>query len=191
MADLTRRAIRASFLKLLEESPISKITVKDIAAECGINRNTFYYHYQDIPALLLEIVKEDSDRLIRDYPTIDSLEEAIRVACRLVMDNRKVMQHIYHSVNRDIFENYLWEICAHVVEKYFDTIYGGRKISAFDRETLINYYKCECFGQVIYWLENGLSDTAMQQFQRICELKKDQIEELIRKCEESEANAVK
>ena len=42
MADLTRRAIRASFLKLLEKEPISKITVKDIASECGINRNTFY-----------------------------------------------------------------------------------------------------------------------------------------------------
>ncbi len=187
MADLTRRAIRASFLKLLEKEPISKITVKDIASECGINRNTFYYHYQDIPALLLEIVKEDTDRLIRDYPSIDSLEEAVQVAGRLVLDNRKVMQHIYHSVNRDIFESYLWEICTHVVEKYFDTIYGGRKISAFDRDTLINYCKCECFGQVIYWLENGLSDTAMKQFRRICVLKKDQIEELIRKCEESQA----
>ncbi|MBQ9420534.1 MAG: TetR/AcrR family transcriptional regulator [Lachnospiraceae bacterium] len=184
MAELTRQAIRASFLKLLEEQPLSRITVKDITAACGVNRNTFYYHYQDIPALLLEIVKEDSDRLIRAYPTIDSLEECIQVAGRLAKDNRKVMQHIYHSVNRDIFEQYLWEICSHVVETYFDTIYGERKISSFDRKTLITYYKCECFGQVIFWLENGFSDEAMEQFKRICELKKDQAEEMIRRCEE-------
>ena len=58
MADFTKRAIKASFMKLLEERPMNRITVRDIAQDCGINRNTFYYHYQDIPALLIEIIKE-------------------------------------------------------------------------------------------------------------------------------------
>ena len=53
MADFTKKAIKESLRKLLEERPLSRITVKDIAATCGINRNTFYYHYQDIPMLLM------------------------------------------------------------------------------------------------------------------------------------------
>ena len=51
MANFTKNAIKASCLKLLNERPISKITVKDIVEDCGINRNSFYYHFQDIPAL--------------------------------------------------------------------------------------------------------------------------------------------
>ena len=50
VTSLTKRAIRASFLKLLNERPLNKITVKDIVEDCGINRNSFYYHYPDIPA---------------------------------------------------------------------------------------------------------------------------------------------
>ena len=58
MANLTKQAIKASLMDLLEDRPYSKITVKDIVEHCGINRNSFYYHYQDIPALIEEIIKE-------------------------------------------------------------------------------------------------------------------------------------
>ena len=47
--------------------------VRDIVEDCGINRNSFYYHFQDIPSLLGEIVTEQTDELIRQYPTISSM----------------------------------------------------------------------------------------------------------------------
>ena len=58
----TKILIKKTFLELLEQRPLSQITVKDIVAECGINRNTFYYHFQDVPALAGEIIKEHVDR---------------------------------------------------------------------------------------------------------------------------------
>ena len=47
----TRENIKGCFLELLEESPFSHITVKDIVERCAINRNTFYYYFQDMAAL--------------------------------------------------------------------------------------------------------------------------------------------
>ena len=44
----TEKAIMHAFLELLNNYPLDKITVKDIVIVCGISRNTFYYHYQDI-----------------------------------------------------------------------------------------------------------------------------------------------
>ena len=55
MANFTSKAIKESFIKLLNEKPMNKISVKDIVEDCGINRNSFYYHFQDIPTLLEEI----------------------------------------------------------------------------------------------------------------------------------------
>ena len=69
VTSLTKRAIRASFLKLLNERPLNKITVKDIVEDCGINRNSFYYHYPDIPALAEEIVRDEAARIVQEYPT--------------------------------------------------------------------------------------------------------------------------
>ena len=56
MPNFTRNAIKASFLKLLSQRPLNQITVKDIVEDCGVNRNSFYYHFEDLPALLEEIV---------------------------------------------------------------------------------------------------------------------------------------
>ena len=45
MPNFTKIAIQQSFLRLLSQRPITKITVKDIVEDCGINRNSFYYHF--------------------------------------------------------------------------------------------------------------------------------------------------
>ena len=77
MANFTARAIKASFIKLLNERPLSKISVRDIVEDCGINRNSFYYHFQDIPALIEEIITEQTETIIREHPTIDAFPSPV------------------------------------------------------------------------------------------------------------------
>ncbi|MCI7639362.1 MAG: TetR/AcrR family transcriptional regulator, partial [Clostridiales bacterium] len=113
MANFTKKAIRDSFVKLLNEKPISQITVKDIVEDCGVNRNTFYYYYQDLPQLMENIVNEDAERIIREHPTIDSLDDCINAALEFALANREAVLHIYHSVNRDIYEQYQWRVCTY------------------------------------------------------------------------------
>ena len=80
MATHTKRTIRDSFIGLLNEKPLSQITVRDIVDRCGLNRNTFYYYYQDIPQLLESIVDEEADRMIREHPAAESLEECLNLS---------------------------------------------------------------------------------------------------------------
>ena len=58
MSAYTKQAIKNSFLKLLNDRPLNQVTVKAIVEDCGINRNTFYYHFTDIPSLATEIITE-------------------------------------------------------------------------------------------------------------------------------------
>ena len=52
MAGFTKEIIIQTLLELLNEKPLAKITVKDIVERCGVNRNTFYYHFRDIPDVM-------------------------------------------------------------------------------------------------------------------------------------------
>lgn len=52
MSQTTKRALEASLKHLLLKKPLDKITINDIAEDCGINRMTFYYHFKDIYDLL-------------------------------------------------------------------------------------------------------------------------------------------
>lgn len=54
----SRRFIRQSFLELLKEKRLEKITVTDIVKRADINRSTFYAHYADVWALIEEIQQE-------------------------------------------------------------------------------------------------------------------------------------
>lgn len=61
----TRMVIEDSFLELLEQKPVARITVTELCAAAKINRATFYKHYQDIKDLL-EKIEENLFRTIRE-----------------------------------------------------------------------------------------------------------------------------
>ena len=73
MPSFTKKAIVASFLHLIGKKPFDKITVRDIVDDCGINRNTFYYYFQDIYAVLEEICQVAIDSLPQNRSLADTL----------------------------------------------------------------------------------------------------------------------
>ena len=186
MANFTRNAIKSSFLKLLNDRPLSQITVKDIVSDCGINRNTFYYYFEDIPKLIEEIVVDDAERIIREFPSIVLLEDCLHAMVDFSLKHKRAVLHIYNSVNRALYEQYLWKICEHTVKTYAETALHGRKINEADEQILIQYYGCVLFGVVSGWLHKGMNEDIRQTFKRIFELQKGTIEEMLRRCEEAE-----
>ena len=185
MSNLTKNAIKSSFIKLIEERPLNKITIKDIVTDCGINRNSFYYHFQDIPSLIEEIIKEDTDGIIKRYPTVSSIDECLKISVKFVLENKKAIYHIYNSVNRDIFEHYLWDVCEYIVSTYISAAFSEYKVSENDRKIIIRYYKCQIFGQISDWLENGLSEDILAANFRLLALREGMINELFLRSERS------
>lgn len=51
----TRRAVKLALLKLLKTKPISSVTIKELTAQAGINRNSFYTHYKNIDNIFDDI----------------------------------------------------------------------------------------------------------------------------------------
>ena len=90
MPNFTKKEIKRSFIKLLNEQPLNQISVRDIVEDCGINRNSFYYHFQDIPALIEEIFIEESENLIKKYPKVDDLDACVDSIFQLSMKNKKL-----------------------------------------------------------------------------------------------------
>ena len=64
MSQTTKRALSASLKKLLAKKPLDKITVTDIAEDCEVGRQTFYYHFQDIYDLMEWTFTEETSREI-------------------------------------------------------------------------------------------------------------------------------
>lgn len=182
MANFTKLAIREAFLKLLNERPLSQITVKDIVSECGVNRNTFYYYFEDIPKLIEEIFTEDLETIIMKYPTVEKIEDCLDAVIDSALSKKKAVLHIYNSVNRELYEQYLWQVCDHVIGTYITTVLNGRTISEKDLGVIKKYLESVGFGIVSNWLRSGMNDDIKQTLERICEIKKGMVEEMISRC---------
>ena len=61
----TKRRLRESLMKLVLRKQLGSITVKELTSDADVNRSTFYFHYQDVKAL----VKEMEDSFFEDFAT--------------------------------------------------------------------------------------------------------------------------
>jgi len=180
MANFTEKAIKETFIQLLEEKPLSEITIKDIVEACGINRNSFYYHYQDLPSLIEEIVKEEAEAMILKYPSVNSVVDCFDALIDFASHRKRAIMHIYRSVSREVFERNLMDLSEYFVKDYMSVAFSGEDIPMVDHQAILNYYKCVCFGLVIDWLNNGMTEEYTQSIRKILIIKKDLTLEIIK-----------
>lgn len=164
----TRHAIMAAFAQLLEERPMNKITVKDIVDRCDVNRNTFYYHFQDIPSLLREMMETQVDGIIREHCALGRPMDCIEPALEYGLAHRQAVLHVYRAVPRELFEQYLDRLAQRMVDEYFDNALKDTPILSEDEAVLNRYYKCTAVGCLLDWLDAGLKYDLKAALERLC-----------------------
>lgn len=158
----TKMVIRESFIALLKEKPLSKITVKEICAGADINRATFYAHYTDPYALLHEI----EESLICDIRTYLS-ERAEDTEADDVAMLRQILQYI--RANADM--------CAVLLSDYSDAYFQQllrelvlhelnlRANSAFSEEDgsfILTFVLTGFVGILRQWLDSGMTKSVQE-----------------------------
>ncbi len=123
MPSFTKKAIMDSFLHLMEKKPLDKITVRDIVDDCGINRNTFYYYFQDIYAVL----EEYCDLLIDKLPKSGSIFDTVLALYHFVEDftlsHRRAAKTLAFSLGFEGLDRYFGQrfeplMAALITQKY-------------------------------------------------------------------------
>ncbi len=182
ISNFTKKAIKQSFVALLKKKPLPQITVKDIVEECGINRNSFYYHFQDIPTLIDELITEETDKFIADYSPQDPIETCLTTAYSFAENNRETILHVYNYTDRAAFEEYLWRVCDRIVAAYAKNEFSKTSLSENDKAIIIRLYRCECFGLLLEWLNGNMQDCTEDEINRFCLIHKSMLEEFDRRC---------
>lgn len=116
--NIYQKAIMQTFLHILKNKPLDRITVKDICEQCEINRNTFYYYFKDIYDVL-EAIFEDEVRLVMDEAKEGvTFHDAYARVAALILNNREAIMHIYASENGRVLRTYLDAVVTQVVRRF-------------------------------------------------------------------------
>ena len=110
MSNLTCKALAAAAVSLLEERPLDKITVRDITDRCGLTRNTFYYHFQDIYDLLGYIFREEADATLEKYSVKGDWKEVFLDILSYLKMKKRMIEHVYYSTRKEELEFYVQQV---------------------------------------------------------------------------------
>ena len=181
MCSDAKEKIAEAVEQMMLTKPVSKITVQSVMEQAQMKRQTFYYHYQDIPALLEQILADQAAALVASYQSVRSLEECLSAVLEKLIANKRRVQNIYCSVNRDVFESALMQVCGYLTGLYVDSAAQGFAISAQDRELVAGFYRGECFGLIMDWVMRGMPDNVLVYFHQLCTLRQGMTEHLLRR----------
>ena len=117
----TKRMLAASLKGFMEKKSLSKITVSEIIADCGVNRKTFYYHFQDIYALLKWMLEQESIEIIRRFDLLEDCREAVLFIMNYVQHNRHLLCCAYDSMGRDELRRFFCMDFIGIIRTLIDT----------------------------------------------------------------------
>lgn len=182
MAQFTKKAIIETFVELLETTPFDKISVIDIAERCGINRNTFYYHFPDIYALVDELLHLETQKIVEENVNYDSWQEAFLNAIRFARLNKKAIYHLFNSTNRDRLEKYFYDVTINSVSIIIRKESEGLNVREEDVKALSEFYASALIGTGIRWLKEGMKQNLEEYINEMGTLLDGSIRYTLSKC---------
>ena len=151
----TKHAIVATFWQLLEEKTYNKITVQDIVDRCHVNRNTFYYHFQDIPDLICYMMEQGSKELLENCLAQPTLEDKIRYLLSVALNAHPLIQRTistsYQSELEPLLLEQFYSFFDQLTNESASSSLVSDSLTASQRKLLLRYHSLAFLGLVRTW----------------------------------------
>ena len=167
MSDLTKRALEQSLKNLLLQKPLSKITISDIADDCGINRMTFYYHFKDIYDLIEWSCEEDARKALEGKKTYDTWQQGLLQIFEAVQENKVFILNVYRSISREQVEQYLYKLLDPMLREFMERGMQGITVQDDDVQFIVDFYKYALVGMALEWIRKDMKEDPVRMTERL------------------------
>ncbi len=179
MSKYTKTRIMNAFIYLLNEKSMDHLTVKDVIETAEVNRNTFYYHFEDIYDLLHQVLLKKLDDFSNATERYDTFYEEYVRSARFFLENKKAMSHIYHSKDRELLEIYMEKVTAIFVERFVREAAVSYEISEEGIAYLTEFYSYAIVGNTIHWIQEGMPPYRERHLYLVSKSFEDSIDDMI------------
>ena len=157
---ISKKAFADGFRSLMEKRTFEKITISDITSACGLNRQTFYYHFQDKYELLNWIFyNEIINPLIQNY-TIDTWSDGLLQMLYVFKNNAKFYTNALNTSYSDEFRTYLFNATTNIFMDIIDQFgQGSSNLKIDDKKFIAEFLSYGVTGSIINWILTGMKDS--------------------------------
>ena len=158
MSQLTKLALEQSLKNLLAQKPLTKITVGDIADDCGINRMTFYYHFKDIYDLVEWSCLEDARKALDRNKTYNTWQQGFLQIFEEVLENKQFVMNVYHCVHQEQVEKYLKPLVDSLLLGVIDERSAGMTVRDEDKSYIARIFSYVFIGLMLDWIKDDMRE---------------------------------
>ena len=158
MSQVTKRALEQSLKNLLLKKPLTKITINDIAEDCGINRMTFYYHFKDIYDLVEWSCLEDAKKALDEKKTYETWQQGFLQIFEAVLQNKPFILNVYRCVHREQVEKYLQPLVDRLLLDVINEAVGEMQVRDDDKQFIARVYSYVFIGLMLNWIKDGMRE---------------------------------
>ena len=181
VSQITKRALEQSLKNLLLQKPLTKITINDIAEDCGINRMTFYYHFKDIYDLVEWSCMEDARKALEEKDTYDTWQQGFLQIFEAMRKNKPFIMNVYRCVHREQVETYLRPLVDHLLLGVLNEEAAGMTVRAEDKDFIAQVYSYIFIGLMLDWIKDDMAEDPEQIVERLAKLVKGSMKAALKK----------
>ena len=152
----TKEALANALRELMELKPIDRITIKDLVEKCGVNRQTFYYHFDDVYDLLEWIFEQDADKVLPKTIVYERWREDVLCFFEYLYNNRDFALNVYNSNSRLYMLKFYKERLEWCIRSFAEIVSEDVEISRADFDFVIEFYAQGIVGLIAQWLDLGM-----------------------------------
>ena len=154
----TKKAIAFAFKQLLTEKPFNHISVNEIASKCDINRQTFYYHFDNIYDLMSKAFEYELVHESRIYEEV-TWEYAINSFLQWMKENRVIIRNILANAELPYLKRAMYPLIAKSISCGSFVQENEQSAIKQQEEFCINFLTIGITQYVLEWVESDFRES--------------------------------
>ena len=158
--DATKRLMIQSLKKMMAQKPLQKISIREIAEDSGVNRQTFYYHFQDIYDMVRWMYQEEAIELLKRHDGVLLWQDGLLQLLRYVEENKAVCLSALNSLGRQYLKRFFYDDVHAIIGRTVCSLseWVPRASPKFQK-FLTHYYVVAMAGMIESWLLGDIEQT--------------------------------
>lgn len=155
--ELTKKLLAESLKKCMRQKPLSKISIREIVEDCGVNRQTFYYHFKDIYDLVEWMFNQEALRMLKENMSFLTWEDSCLYLLKYIEENWDICICTLNSLGRSHLERFFYDDIYDILRSVIDETSADISIEAKYKDFIAHFYTVSFAAILMSWLKGEIT----------------------------------
>ena len=167
---ITKKAIATSLKDLMRKKDLQKISVSDIVGHCGINRQTFYYHFKDKYDLVNWIYYNEVVAAVIHNENSEDWSDVVLGVLLGMQREKNIYINALNVTGQNAFQDYFFDVTKNILTGLIDSTEEENGYTEEEKNFFAEFYCYGLVGIAVQWARGGMKQPPEEIVRRLSRL---------------------